>query len=253
MNRAIVGIACWGWLGLSVAACAQAMPDPADAGRAATAGPVVVELYTSQGCTACPPADALLADVARRDDVIALALHVDYWDYLGWGDPFAQPAFTARQKAYARAAAQQSVYTPQMIVAGHDLLEAPRAADLAALIARHAATGDLVQLSVRRDGTRLTVEARAATPLRTGAVVQLVRYLPHVAMTIGQGENAGRSVDMANVVTSWVAVADWDGRGPLSLTTAIEGAEPAVVIVQEAISGHRAPLPGPILAAARVE
>ncbi|HHB81142.1 MAG TPA: DUF1223 domain-containing protein, partial [Aliiroseovarius sp.] len=81
---------------------------------------VVVELFTSQGCSSCPPADALLARLAQRDDVLALSMHVDYWDYIGWPDTFAQPKNTERQKAYAHAAGMRSIYTPQMIIAGKD-------------------------------------------------------------------------------------------------------------------------------------
>ena len=90
-------------------------------GAAAAADrPVVVELYTSQGCSSCPPADAILAELADREDVIALAFHVDYWDYIGWKDIFADPANTLRQRNYARVAGARSVYTPQMIVDGQD-------------------------------------------------------------------------------------------------------------------------------------
>ena len=81
-------------------------------------GRVVVELYTSQGCSSCPPADALLDELAKRNDVIALALHVDYWDYLGWKDTFSSAAFSARQNGYARAANARTVYTPQMVIGG---------------------------------------------------------------------------------------------------------------------------------------
>ena len=80
--------------------------------------PVVVELFTSQGCSSCPPADELLREMSKRPDVIALAFHVDYWDYIGWKDEFAHPGFTKRQKAYAKAAGERMVYTPQMIVHG---------------------------------------------------------------------------------------------------------------------------------------
>ena len=82
--------------------------------------PVVIELFTSQGCATCPPADTLLDQLAARPGIIALALHVDYWDYLGWKDAFAQPQFSDRQKAYAKSRRERSVFTPQMIVQGAD-------------------------------------------------------------------------------------------------------------------------------------
>src|SRR5690242_20233995 len=91
-------------------------------GGAAMAGeravPVVVELFTSQGCNSCPPADAYLGELAKRPDVLALSLHVDYWDYIGWKDPFAHHAFTLRQREYSRALSQRYVYTPQMVING---------------------------------------------------------------------------------------------------------------------------------------
>lgn len=216
--------------------------------------PVVVELFTSQGCSACPPADALLAELAERKDVIALALHVDYWDYLGWEDPFAQPAFTDRQKAYARAAGERAIYTPQMVVEGKNVVAGANAADLAALIETHRAATDPVRMSLRPEGGRYVIELLADPPLETGAVVQIVRYAPQARVEILRGENAGRIVDYANVVTAWHAVAEWDGRTPLKLTAAIDGDEPAVVIVQSARPGKAkaAPLPGEILAAARL-
>ena len=80
--------------------------------------PVVVELFTSQGCSSCPPADALMHDLAAREDVIPLALHVDYWDYIGWKDPFGNPAHADRQRAYAAAGNRRTIYTPEMVVGG---------------------------------------------------------------------------------------------------------------------------------------
>src|SRR5580765_6853437 len=92
---------------------------PASAGeplaRSTTATPVVVELFTSQGCSSCPPADAFLGELAARTDVLALSMHVDYWDYIGWKDPFASPAMTARQRSYAASRGRGSLYTPQMM------------------------------------------------------------------------------------------------------------------------------------------
>ena len=106
---------------------------------AAESRPVVVELFTSQGCSSCPPADAFLHELSQRDDVIALALHVDYWDYIGWKDIFAQPAFTKRQKAYAKAGGRRSVYTPQMIIGGQDHVVGTHEENASALIQQHAA------------------------------------------------------------------------------------------------------------------
>lgn len=225
--------------------------DAADLGPAEPS-PVVVELFTSQGCSACPPADALLADMARRDDVIALALHVDYWDYLGWEDPFAQPAYTARQKAYARAAGERTIYTPQMIVGGADALVGPRAADLAVLIAHHAAIPGQVSVRLHSKDGKIVIDLRADPPLTNPAVIQIVRYAPSTRVEIVRGENAGRELDYANVVTAWHAVSDWDGLGPISLTATLDGNEPAVLIVQSARPGKSVALPGPILAAARL-
>ena len=96
--------------------------------------PVVVELFTSQGCSSCPPADALLHELSKRDDVIPLALHVDYWDYIGWKDSFAQPAFTARQRGYAQASGRRAIYTPQMIIGGQFDVVGNRPMDVAAII-----------------------------------------------------------------------------------------------------------------------
>src|SRR6266404_8350655 len=97
-------------MGFGMAACAQAQTPPPDK-------PVVVELFTSQGCSSCPPADALLGELARRDDVIALGFHISYWDSLGWKDPFSRPQSTERQRVYARLFGGQ-IYTPQLVVDG---------------------------------------------------------------------------------------------------------------------------------------
>ncbi|MCW1919296.1 DUF1223 domain-containing protein [Rhodobacter sp. KR11] len=201
----------------------------------------VVELYTSQGCSSCPPADEYLRDLAQRPGVIALSLHVDYWDYIGWTDSFGQARFTDRQKAYARAEGSRTIYTPQMIVGGQSRIEGvnPEAVDRA-LTDQPAPA---LQLRLDRQGDRLTVTAdplaQAAGPLR----VQLVRYIPRTQVMIEAGENAGRLVDYTNVVTSWSLMGEWDGKTPLALTAEVTGPEAVVVILQ--VEG-----PGQILAAA---
>ncbi len=113
---------------------------------------VVVELYTSQGCASCPPADEFLAELATHDEVIALALHVDYWDYIGWEDSFAQAAFTERQKMYARAIKSRTIYTPQMIIGGIDRVEGNTPDAVVNLIGKHMAVERTVQVTHRTDG-----------------------------------------------------------------------------------------------------
>lgn len=208
-------------------------------------GPVVVELFTSQGCSSCPPADALIAELAKREDVIPLALHVDYWDYIGWKDVFADPAFTRRQKAYARAAGQRSVYTPQMVVGGQDHVIGYRPMDLAQLIEAHQGLASPVTLTLEREGDTVTIRARSETTFEEDAVLQVVRYKPSQEVAITRGENAGHTFHYTNIVDVWKAVARWDGAKPLVVTVQTEGEEPIVALVQKAG-------PGRILAAARL-
>ena len=208
--------------------------------------PVVVELFTSQGCSSCPPADAFLHELSKREDVIALALHVDYWDYIGWKDSFAQPAFTARQKAYAKSGGRRSVYTPQMIVAGQDHVVGTHQEDATTLIQRHAAVDTGVDITLDRDAAGvLTIRAVADAGVQGPMIVQLVRYAPVQTVEITRGENAGRVVDYANVVTDWATIGEWDLAAPLVLQTRTDGDAPSVVILQRAGAG-------PIMAAARL-
>lgn len=198
-------------------------------------GPVVIELYTSQGCSACPPADAILQDLAKRDDVIALALHVDYWDYIGWKDIFASPAFTARQQAYARAANATTVYTPQMVVNGVDRLVGSRSMQVMDALQNHSRKGNLFDVQLTRSDGRVTINA--APGPRGEYVVQLVRYTPEETVAIQRGENAGRNLSYANIVTSWDVIGRWDGQSALALEAGVEGDSPVVVIVQQSTSG----------------
>lgn len=209
---------------------------------AAQEGKVVVELFTSQGCASCPPADALLVDLAQRDDVIALALHVDYWDYLGWKDTFSAEAFTARQHGYANAANARMIYTPQMVVGGVDHVVGSKAMEVMDQIAQHREAADRVALTVVRNGETLQINAEPRGGDRGPMVVQLVRYYPVRDVAIPRGENAGISVRYVNTVTSWDVIGRWDGHAPLAMTAQIAGTDPAVVIIQR--ERH-----GPILAA----
>ncbi|MEL6840158.1 MAG: DUF1223 domain-containing protein [Pseudomonadota bacterium] len=198
-------------------------------------GPVVIELYTSQGCSSCPPADAMLHDLAKRDDVIALALHVDYWDYIGWADVFAQPEFTARQHAYARAANSATVYTPQMVIAGVDYVIGSRPVQVMESVQAHGSKGNPVAVSMTRAGDRVQINAQPGGP--GDYVVQLVRYKPEETVSIRRGENAGRKLSYANIVTSWTIIEQWDGRTPLNLITQAAGDQPVAVIIQQGSNG----------------
>lgn len=207
--------------------------------------PVVIELYTSQGCSSCPPADAFFHEsLSGRDDVIALALHVDYWDYLGWKDHFASPAFSKRQRDYARAAGHRSVYTPQMIIGGQDHVVGNHPYEVKDLIKAHKNAPSSVEISIEKKGGRFVIEAEATKP--TGPmVIQIVRYRPLETVSIKRGENAGRELAYSNIVESWDVVAEWDGAKPIRLRAPARGDLPVVAIVQG--RDH-----GPILAAARL-
>lgn len=232
MTRA--GIAIFGlWLAMAGAVYADG------------ASPVVVELYTSQGCSSCPPADELLGELSASEDVIPLALHVDYWDYIGWKDIFADPAFTQRQKAYARAAGSRSIYTPQIVVAGAEHVVGFRPMELAELIQHHMFAPTPVSMQMERRDGRVFVTAQSKAPLKGAVVLQLVRYVPQATVEIDRGENAGRTITYSNIVTAWNPVAEWDGRAPFAKSFKVDGDGPVVAIFQE--QG-----PGRILAAARL-
>lgn len=212
----------------------------------AVADSVLVELFTSQGCSSCPPADELLGKLAKRDNVIALSLHVDYWDYLGWKDEFANPKFTTRQQNYARAAESTMIYTPQMIVGGKDSVVGTRTMELMDYIAEHQNTPDLVAVSLSKSGGEIILDATAKSSAKGTKVVQLVRYTPSQAVQIKRGENAGRTITYHNVVTSWAVMGTWTGTDPLKMRAPLSGDSPAVVVVQDGASGT-------VLAVARLD
>ncbi|MCB1313745.1 MAG: DUF1223 domain-containing protein [Sedimentitalea sp.] len=214
---------------------------------AAQSGPVVVELFTSQGCSSCPPADALLAELSGRDDVIPLALHVDYWDYIGWKDEFGSPDHSKRQKSYARAAGRKTVYTPQMIVNGHDDVVGARAMELAEIIAAHKSKPRQVEIEADRSGDALLVRiAPTGAALNGPLSINLVRFLPMRSSRITSGENAGLELEYTNIVDGWSVLGEWNGREPVEIRATLEGEHPAAVLVQQ-------PGPGAIVAAALAE
>ncbi|MBT8477017.1 MAG: DUF1223 domain-containing protein [Alphaproteobacteria bacterium] len=207
---------------------------------------VVIELFTSQGCSSCPPADALLGELAQRDDVLPLSLHVDYWDYIGWKDIFADPAHTVRQKGYARVAGQRSIYTPQMIVGGADHVVGYKPMKLAMLIEEHRNAAAPVDVEVTRAGDEVEISTSATGRTDIGsAIIQIVRYIPSQTVDIRRGENRGRTLTYHNVVADLTEVAQWDGRGTHAVRARLSGDGSHAVLVQSANYGV-------ILGAARV-
>ena len=176
--------------------------------------PVVVELFTSQGCSACPPADELLHKLAARDDVIALALHVDYWDYIGWKDRFALPGHTH-------------------VVGNHPM-------DVSDLIALHEARSRPVALELETAGGKTILTLRATGEVSGEIQVMLVDYDPEATVEITRGENAGRTISYANIVESWQELGVWDGSA--EFRTELPEVSSAAILVQKA--GY-----GPMLAA----
>ena len=207
----------------------------------------MVELYTSQGCSSCPPADALLHELAARDDVLPLALHVDYWDYIGWKDQFAKPSHTKRQKGYAHAGGRRMIYTPQMIIQGKEHVVGNHPQDVNKVLKRYKAAQPQIMLEAARDGRKLQVKAAALDGVSKGdATVLLVRYNPSETTRITRGENAGKSIAYANIVHELKVVGKWDMRKPLELSVRSGPDLKSAVIIQRA--GF-----GPILAGVRVD
>lgn len=207
--------------------------------------PVVVELYTSQGCSSCPPADELMGMLTERADVIALSLHVDYWDYLGWKDELGSPLNTKRQRAYARALGERTIYTPQMIVQGQASIVGTHERDLERQIRAFRDAPLLVNLSADRDAGEVSVSLSATDAAAPASVIYCVEYSPLETINIERGENAGKRIDYSNVVKMWKKIGEWNGRDPMTINAKLVGGMPVVVIVQA--KGN-----GPILAAMKV-
>ena len=192
--------------------------------------PVVVELFTSEGCSSCPPADAIVADLARsRPDLLPLAFHVTYWNSLGWQDPFSFSAATERQRRYVAASVSPNVYTPAMVVDGRlDLVGSDRAAVEATLARAKAEATTAAPVAVARAGNALTI---AIGPGAGAGRVLLLGFDRQHQTHVGRGENSGRTLLEANIVRSMAVVGAWAGQA-LHLGAPLPAGEEAAVIVQ---------------------
>ncbi|GHE91995.1 coproporphyrinogen III oxidase [Aliiroseovarius zhejiangensis] len=216
----------------------------------------VVELFTSQGCSSCPPADALLGKLGEYEEILPLALHVDYWDYIGWKDTFARAAHTKRQKAYAYSFGTRSIYTPQMVIGGVDQAVGSHAVEVMDVIHRHKAKPQRVAIRTTQatDGVaRIRIERMTHRDLPAEMLVQIVRFVPRAKVDISRGENAGLSITSTNVVTDIQGFGVWNGMDAaefdLPNPIAPEG-QAAAIILQAARKGG---YPGEILAAIKLD
>ncbi|WP_182915270.1 DUF1223 domain-containing protein [Rhodopseudomonas palustris] len=238
------------WSG-AFAACALIATTHASAAGAPRA---VVELFTSQGCSSCPPADKIIGDLAKDPSVIALSLPIDYWDYLGWKDTLADARFSARQKAYSQMRGDRDVYTPQVVVNGSaHLVGSNRSGIEEAIKTTHTGAGIMtVPVTMAVNGKEIKVSVSAAP---NGASVQqgevwICAVSKAVSIAIDRGENRGREVTYHNVVRNLLKVGDWTGAAgswsvPLE-NIAHEGVDAAAVYVQDGSRDR----PGPMLGAA---
>jgi hypothetical protein len=173
----------------------------------AKAEPVVVELFTSQGCSSCPPADALLEEIARKPNIVALAYHVDYWDDLGWKDPFAIPEATQRQRGYVKRLSKSGAFTPHAVVSGDTSFVGSNRADMQEALA---ADRDTLAIELTQVGGNVSINL----PERWNETmdVNVISYLAEATTKVGRGENARRSLREINIVRSFKRLGKWDGK-----------------------------------------
>lgn len=233
-----VFVVCAAWLALA--------PGPAAAAEVRA----VVELFTSQGCSSCPPADKLLGEFAKDSSIVAMTLPVDYWDYLGWKDTLANPRYSARQRAYARKRGDREVATPQVVVNGVVPVVGSDRAAIERAIAQTANVVSTAPVSVVASGDKLTVTVGGARSEPAKGEVWLCAMSKTVPVEIARGENRGRSVTYYNVSRRWLKLGEWNGQ-PVSWTVSLsqikaDGVDATAALVQ----GGQADNPGAILGAA---
>ena len=215
------------------------------ASSAAEPAPVVIELFTSQGCNSCPPADLVLGELTRQGDVLPLSFHITYWDRLGWPDSFGLAASTERQRDYADSLGRRGVYTPQMVIGGRiDVVGSQQWRVLEAIELMRSHPEPAPEIAVAEGTLRLTGGAADACTL------WLIAFDRAHDVAIERGENRGRTLRYHNVVREIVGIGDWDGTDltlPLPLERlAAEGRDGAAVLVQRKADGA-------LLAARRID
>ncbi len=179
---------------------------------AAGDSPVVVERFTSQGCSSCPPADAFMGELIKRREVIALSFNVDYWDYLGWRDTLASPEYSRRQRQYALHRGDGKVYTPQMVINGRAHVVGSRKGAVLRALSETGRTR--VAMSMREEGSEVIVEigSKPAGMNVTDATIWIAMIVPKVSVEIARGENTGREISYFNVARKLMPAGMWHGK-----------------------------------------
>lgn len=206
----------------------------------------VVELFTSQGCSSCPPADEILTELSASSDVLALAYHVDYWDYIGWKDTFAMAEFSDYQRAYAQWWKKDRIYTPQMVVNGQMGIVGSRRSEVDAAVSAAQLPVNM-HLQQQDLGLNVVIDAQEGMP---DATLWLVTFASEAEVVIERGENRGKSIVYSQIVTERRAIGMWTAQDGAVLRLPIndlitEGSDGIALILQEDVQG----LPGAILAA----
>ena len=221
-----------------------------DAAGAETMTPrAVAELFTSQGCSSCPPADKVWNDLAARDDVLALTLPVDYWDYLGWKDTLAKPSHTQRQRGYARSLHARYIYTPQSVINGEIDVVGSRRGEVLNAIDKGTLLDAGISLDINTGGGAIHVSAEPRGGKTQTGTVWLVVFQPTETVAIGRGENAGRTVVYSNIVRDMRPLGKWRGRSETYKTPLgkLAGSNLRCAVIIQSEDGG---VPGPIRAAA---
>lgn len=213
----------------------------------------VIELFTSQGCNSCPPADELFSELAAKDDLVALAYHVTYWDYLGWQDKLASTDNTDRQYAYMRAFGSPSVYTPQAVINGRTHVSGAKREDVTGTLNNLAKTGQgmTVDMKVTSNSDTFTIDVGAGKGPSSAAHVVIVHFQPPQVVDLKKGENKGRSVTYWNAVTDLHTAGMWHGEAQrYELPKSEVEKKGGCAVLLQAVGKDG--LPGPILGAAIV-
>ena len=223
----------------------------------------VIELFTSQGCSSCPPADKLLGELSKDPTLIVMSLPVDYWDYLGWKDTLALHGHTNRQRAYSTARGDRNVYTPQAVINGvvHVLGSDRVAIENAIAQTQQNARPLAMPVTLKIADEKVFVTVAAGSDSNTNsAEVWLCPITDSAPVDVGRGENSGRTLTYHNVVRRWVKLGDWSGKAetfsiPLSdlpgKRYALDDIDRVAVVLQSGVAAKSGTLPGMMLGAAQ--